>query len=70
MNQPRKPKKVKAPASAPEYLTAGKEYDVLKSDVNLIEIKTDDGTKILSMLKGTAHLDFKDWIVTEYEDEN
>lgn len=71
MNQPRKPKKVKAPDGiVSDYLTIGKEYDVLDSDGTILFIKSDDGHDVHTLIQGSSHLDFKDWIVTEYEDEN
>lgn len=73
MNQPRKPKKVKAPEGCKPHFTAGKEYDVY--DVNeggnggfTFYLKSDNNKKCFCLEKGCSHLDEGDWIVTEYED--
>lgn len=77
MNQPRKPKKVKAPEGCASYLTAGKEYDVISAhnyspDYGYsITIRRDDGTTtILNQNNSTAFQNNESWIVTEWEDEN
>lgn len=76
MNQPRKPKKVKAPeGSTAKYITKGKEYDVLNvgisSDRNGYDMHlTDDkGRSMYCLQFGCSHLKGQNWIVTEWEDE-
>lgn len=76
MNQPRKPKKVKAPEGC-DLKFKNKVLTVVSVDYfeepngwmfNIISPKT--GNKINCLQFGCAHLDSKDWIVTEWEDEN
>lgn len=75
MNQPRKPKKVKAPEGV-SLEFSGKQFDVLKlmgySETYgyLFTIKTPQSSiDFLCKEKQCAHLKSKDWIVTEWEDE-
>lgn len=76
MNQPRKPKKVKAPEGCMPYLTEGKEYEVINVyhnreifgygfEISIVEDELD-----FCNLHKCGHLNGQDWIVTEYEDEN
>lgn len=69
MTTPPKPKKVVASEGCCDYLTAGKEYYVIDmwSDINGFTIITDTGDKADCLLKSCAHIDNKDWIITEYE---
>lgn len=73
MNQPRKPKKVKAPEGCDSYLIEGKEYEVydVVDDFGLLTfyITCEHGT-CFCIENGCSHLKGGDWIVTEWEDEN
>lgn len=74
MTTPPKPKKVKAPEGCLEYLTAGKEYDVLKIMTYgrygyMLEIMSDNGIMIFTNEFKSLHLNGKNWIVTEYEEQ-
>lgn len=76
MNQPRKPKKVKAPEGVYEYITGGKEYDVnvvgnmTQHNGYELYVAIADDEQIYTLQFNTSHLNGPDWIVTEYEDEN
>lgn len=76
LNQPRKPKKVKAPEGCESYLTAGKEYDVnsvagmTKHNGYELYVAISEDEEIYAVQFNTSHLNGKDWIVTEWEDEN
>lgn len=77
MNQPRKPKKVKAPEGCKPHIVSGKEYDILDIDPfvsaehgHAFYIPTNETVPVFCLEKGCGHLNGQDWIVTEWEDEN
>ena len=52
------------PEGCETYLTAGKEYKILRRyDDGVFEIRADDGGKRLCSAINSAHLNFKDWIL-------
>ncbi len=74
----RKPKIVVAPEGCEaSYLTPRKEYKVLNVDSSRytseegfgFNIINDTGDKLYCLEKKCAHLNDKDWIIKEYEDE-
>lgn len=75
MNQPRKPKKVKAPEGCdPKFDNI--ELNVIecrshgKSGYVFSTISPATGSRLWCLEKECHHLNGKDWIVTEWEDEN
>ena len=64
--------KVIAPSGCESYLTEGKEYEVFNVEMLLnpscefkFEFIADNGGHEYSVLKGTSHLNGKDWIIKE-----
>ena len=64
--------KVIAPKGCESYLTEGKEYEVFNVEMLLnpscefkFEFIADNGGHEYSVLKGTSHLNGKDWIIKE-----
>ena len=71
----RKPKIVVAPERCCDYLTPGKEYEIKEcmsysqSFGWYFNFKLDTVERINSNVIHSAHLNGKDWIIKEYEDE-
>lgn len=66
----RVPKKVKAPYGCAGYLTAGKEYKIVESyPRGTHKIKDDVNHEIYITLSRCRHIDFNNWIVTEWEEQ-
>lgn len=51
-----------APKGCKEYLTEGKEYEVINIDGSLFTIRTEYGI-LICLFKGCSHLDGGDWII-------
>ena len=70
---PKPPKVVVAPKGCREWLTEGKEYNVVKTGLyarpggHSFEIMDDDGDMIGCIENGCSHINNRNWIIKERE---